>query len=266
MSCTMPSAGVIRFSVMRRLSLPALAILSVAALAMPARAQGHAEADSGRYVVFQGDTRMAHERNSFYWMGDSLVITAYTQRTMQDEQGKNHPWTKTVVMVVDSRDLGLKSYTSVQDYQAHRLTRGLVPGDTSISYYAEIDGEGNAARFAQPPGRLYVIDSNLFTLFEVICRSLAPKTFAQRPVQLLALGDSLETPIATVTRGPADTLRLGNRRVVARRYTFADESVTFQIWADARGRMLKLTHESGLRVEREPDPIASPRRRPSSKL
>lgn len=257
----MSFAGVIRFSAMRRLSLPFLALLSVTALTAPARAQEHAEADSGRYVVFQGDVPMAHERNAFQWMGDSLVITAYTQRTMQDEQGVNHPWTKTVMMVVDSRDLGLKSYTSIQEYQARRLTRGLVPGDTSISYYAEMDGDGNAARFAQPPGRLYVMDSNLFTLFEVICRSLAPKTFAQRPVQLLALTDSLETPIATVTRGPVDTLHFGNRRVVARRYTFADESVTFQIWADARGRMLKLTHESGLRVEREPDPVALPRRR-----
>ena len=263
MSCAVRFAGVIRFFVMRRLSVPVLVLLSITAAAAPARAQAPVAADSGRYVIFQGDVPVAHEKNAFQWMGDSLVITAYTQRTLQDEAGMKHPWTKSVALVVDSRDLGLMSYTSNQEFQGHRLIRGLVPGDTSISYYAEEDGAGNASRFAQPPGRLFVMDSNLFTLFEVVCRGLAPRTFTQRPVQILALGDSLETPVATVTRGQTDTLRLGNRRVVARHYTFSDENASFEIWADARGRMLKLTHESGLRVEREPDPVAPPRRRTS---
>jgi hypothetical protein len=75
----------------------------------------------------------------------------------------------------------------------------------------------------------------------------------------------MATPIAKVTRGQADTLRLGNRRVLARRYTFEDESATFQIWADMRGRMLKLTHDSGLRVEREPDAAPAARRRATRK-
>ncbi len=245
---------------MRRPILLLSALLACALAAVPARAQ-QAPADSGRYIIFQNDVPMAHEKNTFQWLGDSLVVTAWAQRTLQDEQGKKLPWSKTFALIVDARDLGLKSYTSNQDFEGHRLTRGLVPGDTSISYYEELDGGGNASRLAQPPGRLYVMDSHLFTLFEVICRSLAPRSFSTRPVQLLALGDSMATPIATVTRGGADTLRFGSRRVPARRYTFADESATFEIWADDRGRMLKLTHASGLRVEREPEAAAPTRRR-----
>ena len=265
MSCGVARAGVLGFFAMRRPSLVLLALFAGLAVAAPARAQSPTQADSGRYIVYQGDVPMAHERNAFQWMGDSLVITAFTQRTMQDDQGTRAPWTKSFALIVDARDLGLKSYTSNQEFQGHRLTRGLVPGDTSISYYEEVDGAGNATRLAQPPGRLYVMDAHLFTLFEVILRSLAPKTFASRPVQLLALGDSMVTPIATVTRGAADTLRFGARRVASRRYTFADESATFEIWADLRGRMLKLTHDSGLRVEREPDAAAPSRRRAGSK-
>ena len=244
---------------MRRYRLLAALVILLASVPAPARAQ--APPDTGRYVIYMNDVPMANEANEFQSKGDSLIVTAWTQRAMQDDQGVKHPWTKTVAIVVDSRDLGLKSYASVQEFKGSRLTRGLVPGDTSISYYAEVDGAGNAARFVQPPGRLYVMDDNLFTLFEVICRSLAPKSFTQRPVQLLALGDTLMTPIATVTRGRADTLRYGSRRVAARQYTFADESATFHIWADARGRMLKLTHDSGLRVERQPDALKPTRRR-----
>jgi len=259
MSCAFQRRAVLGFFAMRRLALLALGLSF--ALAAPASAQNPTQADTGRYVVFQGDTPMAQEKNAFQWVGDSLVITAFTRSTMEDAQGARHPWTKSVAMVVDARDLGLMSYTSNQTFQGHTLIRGLVPGDTSISFYEEIDGAGTASRLAQPPGRLYVLDSQLFTLFEVVCRSLAPKTFTSRPVQLLALGDTMGTPVATVTRGPVDTLRLGSRRVAARLYTLADESATFQIWADLRGRMLKLTHASGLRVEREPDPVAPARRR-----
>lgn len=252
--------GVIRSRVMRahcRLAA-LLALLLLPAIAL---AQGQVEADSGRFVIFQDDVPMARERFAFQRMGDSLVITAFNQRTLQDEQGVKHPFQKALALVVDSRDLGLRSYTSIEQFQGHTMTRGLVPGDTSISYYSEYDGMGTATRLVQPPGRLYVMDSHLFTLFEVISRSLAARTFTSRPVQILALADSMRTPVATVTAEPADTLRLGTRRVPARRFTFADESASFALWTDASGRLLRLTHESGLRVEREPDTAPPPRKR-----
>jgi hypothetical protein len=238
--------------------LPALLMVPVPR----ARAQAGVEADSGKFIVFQGDIPMAREKNAFQWMGDSLVITAQTQRTMQDEHGTRHPFLKVLSMVVDSRDLGLRSYASIQEFQGHTMHRGLVPGDTSITYYEEFDGAGEASRLTQPPGRLFVMDSQLFTLFEVICRGLASKTFTTRSVQLVALGDSMSTPLATVTRSGADTLRFVGRRIPAQRYMLADGSAEFELWADARGRMIKLTHPaSGLRVEREPDPAPPVRRR-----
>ena len=257
--CGTPRARVIRFAVMRTLLL---FVAALALVAFPVHAQETVAADSGRFIVFQGSVPVAHENFAFQWMGDSLLITALCQRTLLDEQGGRHPFRKSLSMVVDSRDLGLTRYTSVQEFQGHTLTRGLVPGDTSITYFGELDGGGNAMRLAQPPGRLYVMDSQLFSLFEVLCRSLAPKTFAMRRVQLLALSDSMTTPLATVTLRKPDTLRVGSRRVPTKHYTFADESVSFELWADDRGRMMRLTHdESELHVEREPDAPTPVRRR-----
>lgn len=258
MLCQPRRARVLRSRAMRAISLLALGLL----LAAPAaHAQSSMASDSGRFVVFQGDTPVAHERFSITWLGDSLVIEAVAERTLKDEQGVRHPMQKLLSMVVDSRDFGLIRYISVEKFQGHDRTRGLVPGDTSITYYDERDGGGSAMRLVQPPGRLFVLDSQLFTLFEVMCRSLAPKTFATRRVQILALADSMSTPLATVTLVRPDTLRLGDRRVPARHYSFEDESAFFDLWADAQGRLMRLSHESGLRVEREPDPASPPRRR-----
>jgi hypothetical protein len=225
---------------------------------VPARAQGAAPADSGRLIVFDGETPIANERFSFLFTGDSLALTAVSERRLQDEHGQRHLFRKSMALIADARDLGLRRYFSVQEFQGHNLTRGLVPGDTSITYYVERDGAGEAKRLVQPPGRLYVLDSAMFSLFEVLCRGLAGKTFTTRRVQMLALADEMTTPLATVTQLPLDTLRAAGRRVPARHYRFEDPSATFELWADTRGRLLRLAHVgSALHVEREPDPPAA---------
>ncbi len=254
----------LRSSVMHPLVCLGLAAL----LAAPAaHAQPRAAvADTGRLIIFQGTTPIAREAFAFNHMGDSLFVVAVNERKLQDDKGQLHPFKKTLSLVVDSRDFGLIRYTSIQEFQGHFTTRGLVPGDTSITYYEEFDGAGNAMRLVQPPGRLFVMDAQLFSLFEVMCRSLADKTFTSRRIQLLALADTMATPLATVTQGKPDTLTMGNRRVPTRRYTFEDPTVRFELWADMRGRMLRLVHEeTGLHVEREPDAVTLTRKRARAK-
>ena len=253
------------FSVMplpRAVAPLATLLLLAALIPAPARAQV-AAADSGRLIVFDGDIPIAHERFSFQFQGDSLLLTAVSERRLQDEQGQRHLFRKTMLLVADSRDFGLRRYFSVQEFQGRKTTRGLVPGDTSITYYVEYDGLGEADRLVQPPGRLYVLDSSLFSLFEVLCRGLAGRTFTTRPVQMLALTDTMTTPLATVTMLRPDTLRWAGGSVATRHYRFEDESAVFELWADSRGRLVRLTHSaSALHVEREPDaPAPAPRRK-----
>lgn len=245
-----------------RCSLAALALL----LALtPARAQTAADADSGRLLVFENGNPVANERYELVPMGDSLVITALHQRQFQNEKGERFLFKKSMQAVVDSRDFRLQRYSSRQDFNGHWLSRGILPSDTSMTYFTEDDGAGDGRTLVQPPGRLFVMDPGLFTLFEIITRSLAGRTFEKRPLQLLAaLPDSLSTPTSTVTLLAPDTLRAGGRRVPVRRYRLEDASTTFELWADARGRLLRLKNEPAklLVVRDEPAPApARPRAR-----
>jgi len=261
----MRPTAMLRSSVMRGTLRALLCAVMLVAL-HPARAAGApvaAAVDSGQLVVFENDLPVATERNVFQNMGDSLVVVATTRRDFLDEHGTRHPLRKSMMLVVDSRDLGLIRYLSTQDFDDHQIVRGLIPGDTSMTYYIEMDGGGNADRVVQPPGRLFVMDSQLFTLFDVLARSLAHKTFTSRRVQVLALQpDSLASPLATVTALGADTLVVGRSKQAVKHFAFEDQSARFELWADAQGRLVRLSHaESGLRVERVPA-SASPAKKP----
>ena len=233
---------------------------AAAALPMRASAQPLAPPDSATYVVFEYGTPVGNERSAFQNYGDSIVVSSETKRQFLDEKGGRHQYSKTMVLVVDARDLGLLRYVSGQRLDGSTITRGLIPGDTAMTYYRELDGAGSADRVVQPPGRLFVMDSQMFALFDVLCRSLVGKRFTTRRVQMLALQpDSLATPLATVTAAAEDTLQLGRLRITARHYTLEDPSARFDLWADRQGRLLRLTHDpSGLRVERVPDQVVAP--------
>lgn len=263
-ACAPPALDMLRFPFMRLPLSCSLALVLSAALAPAALAQAPAADDSARFVIFEQAVPVAHERCVYQFMGDSLVITARTVRRFADEKGQLHEFTKNMALVVDSHDLGLMHYTSVQDFQQHEVVRGLVPGDTAMTYFDEVDGSGSAIRVTQPPGRLFVLDAQLFTLFDVLCRSLAGKEFETRRVQLLALApDTLTMPVATITLNKPDTLSLGTRRVPARHYSLQDEDVRFELWADAGGRMLRVAHEpTELSVERVADAPSVPRATP----
>jgi hypothetical protein len=255
-----------------------LAVLPVAAFAVlatfaalppasPAAAQARVSVDSTQFAVFEREVPVATERCVFNSMGDSLVVVATTQRTFQDEQGGRHPLRKSMMLVVDAHDLGLIRYLSTQNFDDHEIVRGLIPGDTSMTYFIEADGGGNADRVVQPPGRLFVMDSQMFSLFDVLSRSLANKTFTTRRVQLLALQpDSLAAPLATVTALGADTLLIGRSKQVVKHYAFEDESARFELWSDREGRLVRLIHaDSELRVERVSMPSASAPKPPGGK-
>ena len=260
---------VLRSSVMRGImrALSSVVALLVLLLAAKARAQVAAAVDSGQLVVFENDVPVATERNVFQNLGDSLVVMATTHRDFVDDKGAHHPLQKSMMLVVDARDLGLIRYLSTQDFNGHEIVRGLVPSDTSMAYYVEMDGGGNADQVVRPPGRLFVMDSQMFSLFDVVSRSLAGKSFTTRRVQLLALQpDSLAAPLATVTALGADTVHVGRTKQTVKHYAFEDPSARFELWADSKGRLVRLLHpESGMRVERVPATATAARKPPATK-
>lgn len=225
--------------------------------------------DGGRLIVLDRGTPVGYEDFEYERLGDSLMVSGIHTRTLREADGTTAKWVKKFGLVVDGRDFGLRSYTSNLEVGGHLSVKGIVPGDTSMTVYSEVDGAGTAERLVQPPGRLFVMDPPLFTLFDVICRNVSAQSLARRPIEIVTLGDPAETARATMSAAGPDTIRWGGERMIARRYLLADDRGTFLAWVSPEGQMLRLLHEaSGLEVLREepvkdagPAPAAKPKSR-----
>lgn len=247
------------------------ALLLVLALLVAAPATGAPprpveRIDRGRLIVLDRGTPVGYEDFEYERLGDSLVVSGIHTRAMRGDDGGAVKWVKKFGLVVDGRDFGLRQYTSNLLIGDHLTVKGVVPGDTAMTVYTETDGGGSAERLVQPPGRLFVMDPPLFTLFDVICRNVSAQSLSRRPVELVTLGDKAATARATMSAAGPDTIRWGGKRMIARRYVLADDQGTFLAWVSPDGQMLRLLHEaSGLEVLREEpgarrDPAAKPSR------
>ena len=236
-------------------------------LAAPATAPGAAMLDSGRFVIYDHGREAGTEAFAYQLSGDSLVVSATSERRLRGADGSLRPLVKRMELVANALDYGLRRYVSNLDFDGHHDVKGIAPGDTLMSVYSERDSVGVGDRLVRPPGRLFVMDPLMFTLFDVICRNLAGESFERRPVELITLGPKSSIEEATATRGGLDTLHWGGAVVHARRYDLADSSSRFVAWVDAHGRMLRLEFAAaGLQVERQPlarggRPVRRPRRR-----
>lgn len=250
---------------MKTLLRGTFAALMLCASAVAGRTEGLQTIDQGRFIVFQGDVPVALERFEYVRSGDSLVITAVVQRKAKDSSGVEVRFDKTAQMVVTEADYGIHSYLSNQSYDGHTVTKHVTPGDTLLTVATEVDGAGDLVGVTRPPGRLFVMDPLVFSLFDIICRSVSPQTFSKRPIQLLTLGPSSTTTEATIATAGADTVRWGGKRVIARRFVMTDSGSRFTVWMDPKGHMLRLEHDgSGVSVVREePTPDAKPARKKS---
>lgn len=246
---------------MKTLFRGVLAALLLSLCTLSARAQGPVTLDQGRFLVFQGDQAVAVERFEYVRSGDSLVVTATVERKVRDASGANVRFDKTSQTVMSEVDFGMRSYLSRQTYEDHSTVKNISLDDTTLTVTSEVDGSGGIDRIVRPPGRLYVMDPLVFSLFDIICRSLSPQTFTKRPIQLITLGATSTTTEATVSVAGADTVRWGGKRVITRRFVMTDPSSRFTVWMDPKGRMLRLEHDgSGLSVVRE-EPAAPTRRK-----
>lgn len=233
-------------------------------LTAPAAGAASAVADSGSFLVYQNDRPVGAESFSFEDHGDSLAIFAWVYQTGSTPDGQ--PLEKDLMMVVNTLDYGLHAFQSTQKYGGSQLVRGILADDTGFSVYREIGDQGEGTRLERPPGRLYIIDSQLFTLFDIICRNLYSKTFDTWPLTMYVLGPRDTLLDGTATNLGTETIRWGARAVQARKLAIADQSTRFVVWASpVNGHMLRLVQaENRLRVERQPPPLRprAARRRP----
>ncbi len=243
-----------------------LAVLSALTIASVARADDAAPAEAAAAekvtfrVSFKGHT-LGTETMRVETIGDSLRVTSHTVQVM----GASHPdsLVKNMVLVVDAYDLNLRSYSSVQRFAGHEVSRGLTLEQDQYTSYRETDGRGAGDTFERPPGRLFVLDPGLFSSFDLICRMLRGRPFEKRPLNCIVLGARDTVMAQPLVDGGPDTLRLGARRVIARRFTLGSGDALYQIWMDPLGHMLRFENSpTGLRVERVAPPV---RRRAGSR-
>lgn len=251
----------------RTLLTAALALVTAAAafaqaIDTPTPAPSTTLLDTGTFVVSDHGRVVGREEFAYGASGDSIVVSANHVRPMRRSDGTEKTMSKRLLMVVDGFDFGLRSYTSNAEFDGHSTVKGLLPGDTTMTYYSEVDGGGNADRLAQPAGRIFILDPMLFTLFDVIGRNVHGRAFQKRPIQMVVLGKQAEPVEGMVTNVGPDTLRWGGRLAHVRRYTLTDPSANFTFWLSERGQMLRLENrESDLVVIREADAAAPPKRR-----
>jgi hypothetical protein len=235
-------------------SLLLLFALAVPFAPTPARAEAVAPSsvDAGRLIILDRGTPVGYEDFAYERRGDSLLVSGVHTRVVQEAAGSTAKWIKKFTLIVDGTDFGMREYTSNLEFGGSVTVKGVMPGDTSMTVYSEVDGAGEALRLEQPPGRLFIMDPMLFTLFDVICRNVSRQSLAKRPVEMVTLGEKPATVHATATAAGPDTIQWGGKRMIARRYVLADDSNSFALWVSPTGQMLRLVHQGGtLEVLRE---------------
>lgn len=234
-----------------------------AILPAPASAAPPGVIDYSTFQVYQRDRALGTEVFQFESMGDSLRIFSHVVQVLPGPDSAL-AIDKQVVLIVGSLDYDLRFYQSTLKTGGKDLTRGLVVNDTAFTSYRESSDRGGVGdRFLRPPGRLFVLDGQVFVLFDVMCRNLHGRSFGSRPLSVILLRDELDqvTDI-TVTDLGTETIRWGARAVVARKLRFSDSYAIFHAWVGPQGYMLRLEQPaSGLRVEREPPAVKPAARR-----
>lgn len=242
-----------------RMVLATLVAAAALVAALPAGARGDV-VDKGSFKISRNDRPLGAETFEIVEAQDSLVVRARQFLALPTSRG-DEPFEKGADILLGRSDFALRQYQSNRTYRGATTVRALMVGDTHYVAYREGDGRGEGESRVLPPGRLFVMDSQLVTVFDLLCRSLHATSFTSRPVNLLALGPRDTMLDARVVVLGSETIRWGSRPVVARKLQLvADSQTTFTLWVGSQGQLLRLNEPvGGLRAERDPPAV---KRRP----
>jgi hypothetical protein len=241
--------------------LRAAAPIAVLALVLTARFAPATTVDSGVLRVSVGGRLFGIERFYYDQLGDSLILTSSVEGVIRTPEGEDS-LKKAIVAAFTGLDYDLKFFQSNQKIHGHLLTRGLILSDTAFTAYREIDSEeGSGDRLVRPPGRMFILDPQVFALFDLVARQLHGQGFESRPISMFVLGPRDTMVDVTVTRLGVETIRWGHRSVEANKLSLKDAANELLMWSDQKGRMLRLEQPAAdLLIEREPPAPPSPHR------
>lgn len=205
--------------------------------------------DNGTYRVYFRDRLLGTETFSLEPRGDSVMVFSNIDEQIPTPMG-DQKLDKKVSLTIKTLDYDLLAYSSEQTFLGRKLTRALSPGDTVFTTYRETTEVGSGDTYLRPPGRMFVIDSQVFVLFDVLLRSLHGKMF-ERPMSVVILGDRDSVMDITCRPGTNETIPVQGRQRSAQRVLLTDGTNEFTAWVASSGQMLRLDQPAaGLRVER----------------
>ena len=227
------------------------------ALLLPAAAfAGWFADDQGVYNVYQGDRHLGTEQVTFEQRSDSSVVISMIDQVLPRGDGQVDTLQKNSALVVSGRDGSLRGYQSFESVNGEMLTRGLSMADEVYTSYRQSKAGGFGDTYARPPGRIYVVDPQVFALFDVIGRDMYAQDFDERTITLLYITDKDSVVYGRVKRLGKESFKLGKQTVTAQKFRITDPWGEFFLWVSTKGRMLRLTLPSmGLRVDRDPSSL-----------
>lgn len=234
--------------------------MAAAALAAPSRPAFSTELDSATFKIYLNGHPLGRELYRLESAGDTLTVYAQAQLVLPGPV-TGDTLIKSMRMVADAFDFDIRRYESFQRFRGQKLNRALMTHDTSMVVYREVDGAGTSDTYARPPGRLFVLDGQVFSSFELMCRALHGREFKTRQMHVFALSAHDLLTEFTATDLGTEVLPWGGRPVTTRKLSITDQHNRYLVWMGPTGHMLKLEmSEGGLRLDREPPPFKRPKK------
>jgi len=246
----LPSFAMLRTSRSRRIAL-SLVLLGLGTPAFAAVRIDPLHNDSGTYRVYFRDRLLGTEKFSLEPRGDRVAVISNVDEQIPTPDG-DKKLQKKASLTIKTLDYDIVGYQSEQNFLGTKLSRGVSPGDTVLTTYREGGGVmGGGDTYLRPPGKMFVIDSQVFALFDVLLRSLHGRMF-ERTMPVIVLAEPRDTILDISCRpGDVEKVTVQGKAYSAQRVSLSDGASEFTAWIAPSGQMLRLEQPAaGLRVER----------------
>jgi hypothetical protein len=211
-------------------------------------------ARTGTFEVWQDTTRLGTEFYRVYSTpkGDSLLAISTVRYELRGQGGLTayEKWTLGITRGLDAFPLLFQSREGIGGRQ--RVLNLTFPDGNAI-IFRESEGSGQANVVGVPPGRLYILDPNVYEHIETLVSDFCERGLATR------LQNVIMTPRDTVlqvrlTRGPQESIEgPGRGKRKATRVDVSDDLTLIKTWLDEQGLLLRLEAPAQkLRVVRLP--------------
>jgi len=208
--------------------------------------------DAGTFRVYQKDKFLGTED---FWMvqtPDSLLVRAHASQVLPRPGSAPDTLEKYAELFMGAQEHDIRTYVSQQMVNRDQLRREIMMQDTTYTSSRTHGLGGFTDMFVRPPGRLYIVDPQVFTLFDVMLRDVGRQAVDQRSVTMIYLAGRDTSAEAVVKHMGRDSVRIGSRRYTAEKYSISDAWSQYFAWTAPTGQLLKFTLPlAGLRVERD---------------